>query len=124
MRLVARIALDLANDAQKPAFTRAAASGMASGGDREGVRVSLGVMPDYAEDVVGLKISGTRQGSAAEKAGLRAGDVIVKFGGKDVKNIYDFTYMLGEYKPGDEVVVVVKRGDQELSLTAKLEARR
>ena len=94
------------------------------GGDREGVRVSLAIMPDYAEDAPGLKISGTRTGSAAEKAGLLAGDIIVKFGGKDVKNIYDFMYLLGEYKPGDEVDVVVKRGMGTQTLRATLEARK
>ncbi|HZY09574.1 MAG TPA: PDZ domain-containing protein, partial [Bacteroidota bacterium] len=79
---------------------------------------------DYAEDVSGLKISGTRPGSAAEKAGLKDGDVIIKFKGKDIKNIYDFTNVLSECKPGDEVIIVVKRGTEEHSLTALLEARK
>ncbi|HEV8538960.1 MAG TPA: M20/M25/M40 family metallo-hydrolase [Bacteroidota bacterium] len=125
VELVSRIATDIAALETRPAFTRAAASGMsATGGDRQGVRVSLGVIPDYAEDVPGLKISGTRPGSAAEKAGLKGGDIIVKFGEKTVKNIYDFTFLLGEYKPGDEVIIVVKRGNDEVSAKAILEARK
>lgn len=123
-QMVSRIAMDIANDDKRPVFTRAAAPSMGSGGDRQGVRVSLGVVPDYAEEVSGMKISGTRPGSAAEKAGLKGGDIIVSFGGKAIKNIYDFTYMLGNYKPGDEVKIIVKRGAEEVTLTAKLEGRK
>jgi hypothetical protein len=125
VRLAGRVAMDIINDPQKPAFTKVVtSSNMGPGGDRQGVRVSLGVIPDYAEDAAGLKISGSRPGSAAEKAGLKGGDIITKFGGKTVKNIYDFTYMLGEYKPGDKVIIVVKRGSEEVSLEAILEARK
>jgi hypothetical protein len=121
---VARIASSIINDDSKPRFTKAAASSPMAGGDRQGVSVSLGVIPDYAEDVHGLKITGTRAGSAAEKAGLKGDDIIIKFGAKDVTNIYDFMRLLGDHKPGDEVIVVVKRGTEELSLKAVLEARR
>jgi hypothetical protein len=118
--LASRIAGELADADTRPAFTKVAAS---SSGERRDVRVSLGVVPDYAEEVVGMKISGTRAGSAAEKAGLKGGDIIIKFGKKEIKNIYDFTAVLGEYKPGDEVVIVVKRGTEEVSLTALLQGR-
>ncbi len=121
--LAARIAEDLANDPQKPAFTKAASTPLAMGGDRGGVRVSLGVIPDFAEDIPGMKISGTRAGSPAEKAGLKGGDIITSFGGKEVKNLYDFTYLLGQHKPGDVVSIVVKRGTSEVKLSATLQAR-
>ncbi|MBI4548168.1 MAG: M28 family peptidase, partial [Ignavibacteriae bacterium] len=124
VEFVARIVTDIANSTEKPAFTKVASAGPGMSSDRENIRVSLGVMPDYAEETVGLKISGTRAGSAAEKAGLQGGDIIIKLDGKDIKNIYDFMYLLGNYKPGDEVVVVIKRGNEELSLHATLEARR
>jgi hypothetical protein len=119
--LVARIAGKLASAESRPAFTKVATPTMAN--ERRGVQVSLGVVPDYAEDIEGLKISGTRPGSAAEKAGLKGDDIIIKFDGKQIKNIYDFTSLLGNYKPGDEVVIVVKRGTEEVSLTAKLQGR-
>lgn len=124
VQLVGRIATVLADDSLRPVFTRAAVPGpMATGGERGGVRVSLGVVPDFAEDVAGMKISGARPGTAADKAGLKANDVIVKFAGKDVKNIYDFTYLLGLCKPGDVVEIVVKRGTEAVTLKATLEAR-
>ncbi len=121
---VTRIGFDILNDSTRPSFTKVVASSPQPGGDRAGIQVSLGIMPDYADESVGLKISGTRTGSPAEKAGLKSGDIIVKFGGKDIRNIYDYMYLLGNYKAGDEVIVVIKRGNEEISMKATLEARK
>ncbi len=122
---VVRVAEDITNEVPKPAFTKVVASNPApTGDDRQGVHVSLGVIPDFAETSAGLKITGTRAGSAAEKAGLKGDDIIIKFGGKDVKNIYDFTYLLGQFKPGDVVEIVVKRGTETVTLKATLEGRK
>jgi len=41
-------------------------------------------------EVAGVKISGVRGGSPAEKGGLQDGDIIVEFGGQKVANIYDY----------------------------------
>jgi len=123
LNLVTRIINELASENERPLFTKTAAP-PSMGGDRQGAKVSLGVIPDFSSDVAGMKISGTRPGSAAEKAGLKGEDIIIKFGGKDVKNIYDFTYLLGQFKPGDEVEIVVKRGSEEILLKALLEAKR
>lgn len=122
---IARIATAIVDEPSRPQFTKATVSSpMAGGGDRQALHVTLGVIPDYAEDVHGLKITGTRAGSPAEKAGLKADDIIIKFDRKDVANIYDFMHLLEGHKPGDEVVVVVKRGAGEVSLKAVLEARK
>ena len=121
---VARIAAAIANGMERPVFTKVQTTTMTMGGDRAGVKVSLGIMPDYSEDAPGLKISGTRQGSAADKAGLKSGDIITKFGGKEIKNIYDYMYLLGSYKAGDVVEIVVKRGTENVTLSATLEARK
>jgi aminopeptidase YwaD len=117
-----RIAEELSNQEKKPSFTKVITTPM-GGGDRQGAKVSLGIIPDFAGDTPGMKISGTRPGSPAEKAGLKGDDVIIKFGGKEIKNIYDFTYMLGQFKPGDEVAIVVKRGNDEITLKAVLQAK-
>ena len=121
---VAHIATTITNQQERPAFTKTAMPMAATGGDRQGVRVSLGLIPDYASEVTGLKISGVRPGSPAEKAGLQGEDIIIKFDDADVKNIYDFMHVLGKYKPGDKVTIIVKRGSTELPLTATLEARK
>ncbi len=84
-------------------------------------RVYLGTIPDYGDtDVEGLKLSGVRKGGPAEKAGIKGGDIIVKFGEKEVKNIYDYMYALQTYKPGDQVEIVVLRGEDKISLPTLL----
>ncbi|MBI1807251.1 MAG: M28 family peptidase [Ignavibacteria bacterium] len=124
VEMVTRIAKDVSTAPVKPAFTKVVASaGMNTVGDRTNLRVSLGVIPDYADEGVGLKISGTRAGSAAEKAGLKANDVIIKLSGKEVKNIYDYMHVLEEHKPGDHIDVIIKRGSAQITLQATLEAR-
>jgi len=87
-------------------------------------RVSLGTIPSYAEGNAGLKLDGVREGSPAEKAGLKAGDVIVKMAGREIRNVYDYTYLLGEMKPGQEYEVEVMRGDERLTLKITPAARK
>lgn len=107
---------------EKPKYVKIEQTpGMREGG--RGFRVSFGIMPDFGDDSKGMRISGTRAGSPAEKAGLKANDIIISFGGKSVKNIYDLTSLLGDYKPGDEVEVVVLRGEETLTMKATLQGR-
>jgi Zn-dependent M28 family amino/carboxypeptidase len=81
-------------------------------GARTGLRAYLGTVPDYAQgDVVGVKLSGVTKGAPADKAGLKGGDVIIKLAGKELKNIYDYTYIIEALKIGTEVDIEVKRGD-------------
>ena len=83
-------------------------------------KVYVGTIPDFASNVDGYKISGVSEGSPAQQAGLQGGDIIVSFGGKKISNIYDFTYALGDFVPGDEVDVIVKRGEDEITFKVKL----
>ena len=94
-----------------------------TGGGSPGFRVYFGSIPDYAAQVVGVQLNGVREKSPAAKAGLKSGDIIVKFGDTTVKGIQDYTLALQNYKPGDEVDIVVQRGGQTLTLHAKLAAR-
>ncbi len=93
------------------------------GGRTMSFRVYVGTVPDYASQVDGLKITGVTEGSPAQKGGLKGGDIIIKFGGKKIANIYDYTYALGEFSPGDIVDVIVKREDKEVTLKVELGAR-
>lgn len=86
-------------------------------------KVYVGTIPDFASNVDGYKISGVSDGSPAQIAGLRGGDVIIRFGDKKISNIYDFTYALADYLPGDKVNVVVKRGEEEKSFEVELGSR-
>jgi S1-C subfamily serine protease len=91
---------------------------------RTGFRVYLGTIPNYADSNDGLKIDGVRDDSPAAKSGLKAGDKVVKLAGRDVKNVYDYTYALGEMKGGQEYEVVVVRDGQRLTMKITPEARK
>lgn len=106
---------------QRPAFRKTAGEPRESG--RTGFRVTLGIIPDYGEEVEGVRLSGVREGSPAAKCGLRSGDLMVGWSGKKITNIYDLTYLLQEHRPGDEVDISVVRDGEELQLTAILEGR-
>jgi len=86
-------------------------------------KVYVGTVPDFAGNVDGYKISGVSEGSPAQIAGLQGGDIIISFGGKKISNIYDFTYALGDFVPGDVVDVVVKRGEETITFKIKLASK-
>lgn len=99
-----------------------------SAGDKRSMAFSVyvGTIPDYSDHPKGLRITGVREGSPAEKSGMKDGDVIIKFGTIDVKNVYDYTHALSTVKPGDKIKVVVLRGpneDQKVTLDLTLAAR-
>lgn len=87
------------------------------GQPRAMLRAYLGTIPDYAEaDVKGVKLSGVSKGGPASQGGLKGGDVIVQLAGKKIENIYDYTYAIEALKIGQEVDIVVMRGDKRLKL--------
>jgi Tol biopolymer transport system component len=123
LELVRRVVENLAMRADRPRFEKVAERSP-SGVGRGTLRAYLGTIPDYADnDRPGVKLSSTRSGSPADKGGLRAGDVIVKFGGKQIRNIYDYTYALDAAKIGQSVEIVVRRDGQEVTLKVTPEQR-
>jgi Zn-dependent M28 family amino/carboxypeptidase len=84
----------------------------------------LGTIPDMAPVDFGVRLTGVREDSPAEEAGLRGGDVIVEFGGREVGDLYAYTYALRDHAPGDEVEIVVLRDGERVTLTAVLGQRR
>lgn len=115
--------LDLAGKSDRPDYLKVARSDVA-GGSRENLRAYLGTIPDYTSEVTGVKLSGVRGGSPAEKAGLKAGDVIVELSGQKIANIYDYTYALDAVKIGQPVGMVVLRDGNRVGLTVTPEARK
>ena len=77
-------------------------------------KVTLGVMPDYVYDGEGMKIDAVLDDRPAQNAGLEGGDIIIKIGDLEVKNIYDYMEGLSKYKKGDSATVKVKRGKKVL----------
>jgi hypothetical protein len=103
-------------------FTRVAAEKETQTGTR-GFRVWVGGIPDYSSEGPGVRFTGVTPGSPGEKAGLQAGDVLVRFGEKEIRNVYDYTYALADRKPGDRVTLVVKRGPADVPLEVVLGSR-
>ena len=118
---VGRIVRDIDKTDKRPTYTVAKVS---STGRSSGFRVYLGTIPNYAESNDGLLIDGVRDDSPAAKAGLKAGDKIVRIAGREVKNVYDYTYALGEMKAGQEYEIEVMRGSERLKLKITPEARK
>ncbi len=114
--LTGMLAQKIADAPTRPTFQQVA---VASPG-RTRARASLGSIPEYGTSVVGVLLGGVRPGSPAEKAGLQAGDVIVKLGGKTVRNIEEYTALLGDLSPGDTVEIVVQRAGKEVTVKATL----
>jgi hypothetical protein len=110
---VSAIARELDRKDARPSYAVARSQ---SGGRSMSFRVYLGTVPNYAESSDGMLLDGVRDDSPAAKAGLKAGDKIVKLAGREVKNAYDYTYALGEMKPDQEYEVEILRGSEKLKL--------
>ncbi|HEU4794534.1 MAG TPA: PDZ domain-containing protein, partial [Pyrinomonadaceae bacterium] len=121
LRMVARIVNQMDAADKRLTYTTAKSDPAPRTG---GFRVYLGTIPNYADSNNGLLLDGVRDASPAAKAGLKAGDRVVKIGKFEIKNVYDYTSALGEMKAGEEYVVEVVRGTERLSLKLIPEARK
>ncbi len=114
LQMVSEVIKAIDGNDKRPTYTVAKAS--AEGRRSPTFNVTLGVIPGYAESTDGMKLDGVREGSPADKAGLKAGDKVTKLGGFDIKNVQDYTYALGQLKANVEYEVVVVRGSETLTL--------
>jgi hypothetical protein len=88
-------------------------------GDLRSFNASLGTIPDYAgpgAGKIGVLLSGVRPGGAAERAGLRRGDVIVAMGKQEVRSIEDLMFVLNSSQPGQTSTVTVLREGSPLTV--------
>ena len=76
--------------------------------------VSLGIMPDYTYSGAGVRVDGVSDGRAAQKAGLKTGDVLVRLGAYAVNSLETYMQALSKFKNGDSTTVYVKRGKEDL----------
>ncbi len=81
-----------------------------------GDRPYFGSIPDYASEEEGVLLSGVQPDSPADKAGLKAGDLIIKFGESRVTNIEDYMGAMMKFKPGDKVKIGVQRGKEKAAV--------
>ncbi|HKC34441.1 MAG TPA: M20/M25/M40 family metallo-hydrolase [Chitinophagaceae bacterium] len=97
---------------QKLAFTKTretqSTSSMRSGG------VTMGIMPDYTFAGAGIRCDGVTDGRPAQKAGLKAGDIIIKVGDYTVSSMESYMQTLGKFQKGEKAKVKFKRGNEEM----------
>lgn len=86
-------------------------------------RASLGTMPDFAFEGPGVRVAQVTPGSAAERAGIAAGDVLLALGERRLQGLADLSAALAAHRPGESVTVALRRGDRELALDVVLGVR-
>jgi S1-C subfamily serine protease len=76
-------------------------------------------MPDYTYSGAGVRADGVSAGKAAEKAGIKAGDIIIQLGETSINSLENYMQALGKFKKGDKTTVKFKRGNE--TIEAKVE---
>lgn len=100
-----------------PKYQKAAVVG--GGGRAAGPK--LGIFPGYLNDKEGVLLEDVAKNGAAEKAGMKKGDLIVEIAGKPVKNIETYMSIMATQKVGQEIDVVVVRSDKRQTIKVKPE---
>lgn len=95
----------------------------ASAGPSSSYGAYLGTVPDMSENPGGVRLTGVRAGSPAEKAGLRGNDIIVRMGGDPVPDLQALTGVLRRHKPGDMLEIRFLRDGVEQVVTVTLGTR-
>lgn len=79
-------------------------------------KVTLGIMPSYADAKDGMVIDGVSENRPAANAGIEAGDVLIKIGKCEVKEVYTYMECLSKINSGESHEVTVKRDGKEMKM--------
>ena len=124
---VAQLTDRISDAPERPQFVRAErhpAGPISGGSTQSGYGPDFGSIPDFNEPPKGVRFADIRAGSPAAKAGLKAADILIEFAGKEIGNLYDFTYALRNHQAGETVLVKVLRGNQTIEAKVLLTERR
>tara|TARA_B100000941_G_scaffold49847_1_gene31640 strand:+ start:1857 stop:3140 length:1284 start_codon:yes stop_codon:yes gene_type:complete len=80
------------------------------------MKVSFGVMPDYAYQGSGLKIDAVLDNRPAKNSGMKDGDVIIKIQNMVVDDIYKYMEILSKIEPGSKAQATILRNGEELKI--------
>ncbi|PWU24764.1 MAG: hypothetical protein C5B48_04730 [Candidatus Rokuibacteriota bacterium] len=121
--MAARVVERLANE-PRPAYVKLSppersprVGGVASGS------TFLGVSADGRDESDGLRLSSVLSDTAAARAGLRSGDIIVRLGGQPINRFEELKRTIEGKRPGDTVAVLYLRDGEAHEATAILGAR-
>jgi len=78
--------------------------------------VTLGIVPDYMYDGEGVRADGVTDGKPGQKAGLKAGDVLLKLGDYPIRDMKSYMEALGKFKKGEATILELKRGAEVLKV--------
>lgn len=104
------------DNAPRPKFTPTKESSLA----RVRFKVTLGIMPDYAFQGVGLRVDGVIEGRPASHAGVLAGDIIIRLGKDEVRGMQSYMEALSHQKTGNIADLVVQRAGKEIRMKVQL----
>jgi hypothetical protein len=116
----------LANRAEPLTVLLDTPSGVASArpaGTGESRRVSLGTLPDFTYNGIGYRISEVTPESPAARAGLQAGDVIVRLGTTTIADMRAFANALKTLQPGAQTTLTFQRGTTEHTVSVQVVSR-
>jgi len=100
---------------------RESGSKAASGRTGRKLKVTLGIMPDFAgSEKKGLRVDGVTSGKPADRGGMQKGDIIISINGMKVENIYEYMSRLSKLKHGQTITVEVIREDKNEVLLIQL----
>ena len=124
-RLAHRLARDAAEREGRLEVVRAAEPPPRHGTGERGYGTYLGAIPDFSErKEPGVALTGVRAGSPAERAGIAAGDVLLRLGSTRLLSLQDLAFALRSHRPGDEVEVEWERQGRREKAVVKLEERK
>lgn len=76
-------------------------------------KVTLGIMPNYADTKDGLHIDGVTENRPAANAGILAGDILIQIGDCKITEVYSYMDCLSKLNAGDEKEVTVTRNGEK-----------
>ncbi len=82
--------------------------------DLEDNQVRLGIF--MGQDEKGVMVKDVSPGSSAEKAGFKAGDMIIAMGSEQIKEPFDLIYLMHQKKPGDKATLKFLRDGKPLEV--------
>ncbi len=104
--------ITITSEKDKLAFTKTREASMG----KSSFKVSLGIMPDYTYSGSGVLVDGVSEGKAAQKAGIKTGDVLIQLGEHTFTDVMTYMGALNKFNKGDATTVKLKRGTEEIIL--------